>query len=354
MSAYISTLTKAFLFSAFFFSIGVLYSALAEVLPEAKGPFFYKADKEGKSLYLLGTVHSENLDNLQCRSPIMSFLEDSDLLFTEAEVEMLIQVAKELAADGISADQEFNSLNENSKRSLVDILKSITQNSHSDEKYIAFLQKHNFWYIAMSIIKPCISPETRQHMQREGIPMDIEIQLIADSLIIPQASLDDADDLKDVNLLLGTPFQDHLFTAKDFISLIDDYNQFCNKNKSNMHSFFKSMAIFQNLYQTGETNGDDIEDTLKLQYQNSSLHHSFFDRPVLEGESFKSFKDRLLKKRNQKWIEKIRQSHENNDSVFIGMGLAHLLGSDNILDMQRENDFSIQRMDADCSFNSTL
>ena len=355
MSVCISTLAKAFLFSAFFCSIGVMYSALAEDLPEAKGPFFYKADKEGKSLYLLGTLHSENLDNLQCHSPIMSFLEDSDLLFTESEGEMLLQVAQEIYADASEfADHEFNNLNENSKRSLMDILKSITQNSHSNEEYIAFLQQHNFWFIAYFILKPCISPETSQLMQREGIAMDSEIQLIADSLSIPQAFLDDADDLKEINFLLNSPFQDHLFTAKNFISLIDDYDQFCNKNKDNMHSFITFMTMFQNLYQTGEANGDDIEDSLKLLYQKSSLHHSFFDRSVPEDKSLKAFKDTVLKKRNQKWIEKTRQSHENNDSVFIATGLAHLLGSDNILDMLREDDFSIQRMDADCSFNSAL
>ena len=189
MSVYISTLAKAFLFSAFFCSIGVMYSALAEDLPEAKGPFFYKADKEGKSLYLLGTMHVENLDQLQCRSPIMSFLEDSDLLFTESNAEMGAQVRSELLFDmSKSSDYKFNELSENSKKFLVDMLKSNAQKPYSEEEYIKALQQFNAEFTALIITGSCLLFDENLMSLLQSLQkiMDFEIQQIADSLSIPK------------------------------------------------------------------------------------------------------------------------------------------------------------------------
>ena len=357
MSAYISALAKAFLFSAFFCSTGVMYSVLAKDLPEAKGPFFYKADKEGKSLYLLGTMHVENLDQLQCRSPIMSFLEDSDLLFTESNAEMAAQVMNELLFDmSKSSDYKFNELSENSKKFLVDMLKSNVQKPYSEEEYIKALQQFNAEYTALIITGSCLlSDENLMSLQSSSLQkiMDFEIQQISDSLSIPQDVLDDVKEIRNAHSFI-IPFQNQQLTTKNINLIIDDYDQLCKIVTDIVQPSSQLLPIMQDLYRTGELDESVVENLIKSEYQRGNFSFSFLGESVPKARSLKAFKDILLKKRNQKWIEKIRQSYESNDSVFIAAGLGHLISSDNILDMLREDDFSIQRMDADCSFNSAL
>ena len=348
VSAYILKPVKTILLSAVFCSFGII--ATAEDLTEPKGPFFYRADKEDKSLYLLGTMHSESLDQLQCRSPIMSFLEDSDLLWSEVSEGIKLQTQAKILADlEESAEPEFNSLSENSKRFLVDTFKRITQTSHSVA--VEQLQQANLPSIGLFLLLQCIPPEIIQFIQSQANGMDSVIQKMADSLNIPQNFL---DDLQSYSAVFEINIPSLNFTVKDINFTIDDHDQFCKSTEDNLLPLYQTASTFQNLYRMGEIDENSFEDVLKSNYQKSHFYYSLFDKPVPEDKNFKAFKDTVLKNRNQKWIEKIRQSHKDNNSIFIATGLGHLIASDNILDMLKEDGFSIQRMNADCSFNSVL
>ena len=229
LSAYISALVRVFLASTFFCAIGVMSSVLAEDLPNAKGPFFYKADKEGKSLYLLGTLHFDSLDQLQCQAPIMSFLEDSDLLFTESSLEVPELVTNELMLDALkSSDYEFNKLNEDNKNVLVEKFKDLSGNVYddSDEQYIEALRSFNSSIIASWIGALCILSDSNVGTKLSSVKMDLEIQQIAENLNIPQDFLDDIEVIKDLTVFLN-PFLNYSLTTENIDLIIDDHDWFC-------------------------------------------------------------------------------------------------------------------------------
>ena len=86
-----------------------------------KGPFFWKAEKEGKTFYILGTIHEGvGLEDLQCSQVISDILDQSNLLWTEVnmfEVQEILKnqqsIVQELSMD--VSGQSFQSLSEPSQ-----------------------------------------------------------------------------------------------------------------------------------------------------------------------------------------------------------------------------------------------
>ena len=72
-------------------------------------------------------------------------------------------------------------------------------------------------------------------------------------------------------------------------------------------------------------------------------------QPYISGnrEAFKSIetgsKKALLKNRNESWLKKFTEAHENpkHNSIFIAGGTSHFVGSFNLIDWLREEGFSV-------------
>ena len=93
---------------------------------------------------------------------------------------------------------------------------------------------------------------------------------------------------------------------------------------------------------------EDVEQTIKSypycreqakefvnQYKAGRLPNHTFSGDVLKF---------LLKDRNEKWLTKFLASYETYSPVFVAVGQAHLAGSANILDMLKEEGFSVQQV----------
>ncbi|MCZ0932253.1 MAG: hypothetical protein OXJ52_03760 [Oligoflexia bacterium] len=105
------TLLILVLFSSF---ISYSKESFSFFIPYKKGPFFWKAEKEGRTIYILGTIHQVvGLKDLQCHQVISDSLNQSVLVWTEK-----LQKEKELtdiAAHSLMKDlsgYSFKSLNE--------------------------------------------------------------------------------------------------------------------------------------------------------------------------------------------------------------------------------------------------
>ena len=84
----------------------------------AKGPFFWKAEKDGKILHILGLAHLPiPLENLQCSQKISQSLAQSNLVWTEFSHHNTEEIGPAVfeAKYGDPLRKSFQTLNEESK-----------------------------------------------------------------------------------------------------------------------------------------------------------------------------------------------------------------------------------------------
>ena len=174
--------------------IFLLFSASCS--PGPKGPFFWKVEKDGRNLYVLGTVHvGVSLNSLQCSQTISDALEQSVLVWTEANVQQqqheLAKAAVELSVD--ASGQSFQSLSEESQnffktKMLPEAFEEIQQLS-----YMGLVFRTRFLCEA----------EHRKFVEEQkalfskkvvmGQHLDIQIQQLAQTKNLPQNYLDESD-----------------------------------------------------------------------------------------------------------------------------------------------------------------
>ena len=63
------------------------------------------------------------------------------------------------------------------------------------------------------------------------------------------------------------------------------------------------------------------------------------------SNNYSGLADKLRIERNQKITSKILKIMENTETVFITIGVGHLLGEDNIIAMLKRKGFSINKID---------
>ena len=245
-------------------------------------PYFWKAEKEGKISYWLGTIHQGvALHELPCTVFIQQQLQASNLVWTERGVptkkEGEIQDADLLSSNS----QDFNSLNTETQQFLRQ--KNIADNL----SYIGYIFR-----LSNLCFQEGLGASTLT------FSMDNEVRQVAQMSKIPIKALDDTSVFKDIT---------NAFTKEDVEQQVESYHN-CPKRAKNQVNTYK------------QAKWD------KLSYDD------------------KNYTKEVLKKRNQKWMEKFKSSYKSYNQMFLAAGVAHFIGPFSILDMLEEEGFSVQRV----------
>ena len=327
---------------------------------DPKGPFFWEMEKDGKISYILGTFHvGVTLEGLQCSSEIKSHLDHSDLLLTEMDQNQISQMF-------ISQSREdFQSLSEKSQGFVKDKMAQMKSKGLLPEGFN--VENLSFPGLGQLIPKICLSElsredsvkfieqmgnEAQQEMGSDvnSLVMDFQIQQIAQSNDISQAYLDDVEAIK---TLFFDDGDSTLSIAGQFDEFIKNYEMKGRSqcNYQNLLKEVKEKKMFTNLqkiielYKSGE--GKLLNEKTKESIKEIITLMSGAD--ASGGQKIQEFfNQKLLKSRNKQWIEKIVESHEGNDSVFIAAEVSHFIEYSNVLDMLKDRGFSVKRFKVNC------
>ena len=240
---------------------------------EQADPYFWKAEKEGKISYWLGTVHvGVALHELPCSALIQKQLQESDLVWTEIGLKSNLSEKE----DRLSPQSED--------------FKSLDSETQSFLKAKGFEDNLNYLSYIAHLELLCF--QEGLGVSALMISMDVQVTQVAQFSKIPVKALDDPGVLKDLKTA---------FTKESVEQKVKNYPQCPEQIKNFVH-----------------------------QYKTSRL-----DDPV---------DSKLIKNRNEKWLEKFTTSYKNYDQIFVAAGQAHFIGPFNILDMLTEEGFAVQRV----------
>ena len=242
--------------------------------------FFWKAEKQGKISYWLGTMHvGVSLLSLSCSHTITNKLNNSDLCFTEIlSSEEKNNQDNELFSPN---NEDFKQLDFNSQLFLT--TKGLPENLNYLH-YVATLE--------MMCIREILGPSALH------IHMDKEVEEIAQSKGIPVKALDTIDTLIPAN---------NSATKEDVVKKIENYPH-CLVN---------------------------IENSLN-RYKNGKW--------LFNKEMGTEYYEHALKNRNEKWMAKFLSAYNDYNNIFVAVGLAHFIGPFNLIDMLKEAGFSMKQM----------
>ena len=192
-----------FVFLSFFIS----FSSNAK---DEKGPFFWKAEKEGRILHILGTVHSPiPLEDLQCSREISQSLNQSNLVWTEMNEKSLREKTQMLDSEKLldPSKQSFQMLNEESKA----FFREQMPEQIPEAQVLEFLSQFNYLGFISLSAKICHARHsdsleswpkknlTTKEIENFQIPViDLQIQNLASDKEIPQNSLDESEEWENV------------------------------------------------------------------------------------------------------------------------------------------------------------
>ncbi|MCZ0931830.1 MAG: TraB/GumN family protein [Oligoflexia bacterium] len=304
--------------------------------PNLKGPFFWKAEKNGKTIHILGTIHvGVGLEDLQCHQVISDSLGQSALLWTETDIKR----QQELLQTAVSAlvmnpsGHSFKSLNEESQNFFK--TKAGQDNSITQLSYFGFLGYLNS--ICLIEHKKFLK-ERLGSFQNNQTSLDVQIQQLAQTKNIAQDYLDEEDYIPElIRSNVGKISKEQVEKA------VREYSRNCQQEKiaKALEDQFETMEDIMQKYKNG-----DSFDLLEIDEQN-------FKQQGWTEEMLKDYRDNvrhnLLRKRNEVWLKKLLSTHvEGNANMFVAGGLAHFQGSYNVLNKLKENGFSVKRFNSDC------
>ena len=323
-----------------------------------KGPFFWEMEKDGKTSYILGTVHiGVTLERLQCSNAIKSHLDHSDLLLTEMNENQISQILMS------QSGEDFQSLSEESQRFFKDKMAQMKSKGLLQEDFN--VENLSFFSLKQLIPQICISELSKedlvkfveyvqkriqQSLTKEmesdfNSPMlDFQIQQIAQSKDIPQAYLDDVEAIK--TLLFDDGSNSIVGKLDEFIKKYEmteraqcNYQNLLKVSKEQKKILTDDLSKMIELYKSGEG---------KLFSEQMKEYIKSISGPDASDKVQEFINQKLLKSRNEQWIEKIVESHEDNDSVFIAAGVSHFISYSNVLDMLKDRGFSVKRLKVNC------
>ena len=277
------------------------------------GPYFWRAQKAGKTSYLFGTFHyGIALKSLQCSGQIKDTLESSDYFFTEAdtdteeeedlsdkELEKRLQLLRSKLKQVVSAEdgREFKSFNKDTQ--VFFLSRSIPENL-------------SYYGYMLMLSELCVNQAVFK-MDAGAISIDLELKGLARVNDIPTEYLDEGVDMREVTSALY---------FDDSIGKVDKKD--VEQGVSDFDACVAQFIQLADMYKEG----------------NMSL-------PEEEGGEQQ---DIVFKNRNALWVKKFKKSRARRDQVFLAGGAAHFIGPDNVLDMLKEDGFTIERMTSSCGF----
>ena len=305
-------------------------------------PHFWSAEKNGKTVYLLGTIHmGVSLKDLTCSDKIFESLKTSDLVFLEIEKlsETLSENDKKIVLTGSLEERE-------------EILKRLSQ---EDRKKI-----ENTKNLILKGVIPSLFPYQFVDEERES-PENLSRaikEFLTDRGITLQENF--ADIAYSLSL---TAYYDAFFSFPDQmdvqigriaqeenirISTLDDKSATVRELNENKTADLKKPLL--------EINSDFIEESVRTYNQSVEFLKADFKDSIsfyLKGPSTEALKNlpehlndndietTLLKNRNALWLEKLLKALENQDygQIFLA---GHFTASANLLDMLKAEGFSVR------------
>ena len=274
-------------FLALFFN----FSALGDTLEK---PFLWKAEKDGKMVYLLGTIHIGSGLNVLPKE-IFPFLDSSSLLFVEADISSPIDPSLQQKMMFYQGDE---SLEQHLSPAAWEILKRELSTVSPD-----VLKKMKPWVVVnfMTMLAASqvqwegrMDQELVEYAQNQSIPVDylesIETQLASLDGLVTVDALEES-------LIMGT-------------SLLDDVmGELLNMDKC---------------------------------YQSSNL--GCIEKIIQEGYDENSLLESSMKKRNKYWIPVIEGALLKEKQIFVAAGVSHFVLEDNVLELLKQRGYHIERV----------
>ncbi len=356
----------------FLFSAGCSDSNLAETGDKSYAPYFWKVEKNKKTSYLLGTIHEGvTVEHLSCSKKIKSYLEESDYFFTEVYLEpnnkgnasqwgndfskatylelndqsnttkgsnnfswIAYRESKNLGDDDNPPDKQANGRDTNGRdtngqenQERIDFTKAMLSKENgrefkslSEESKI-FLRSRdipenlNYSGYFFTVLFLCDQSAVFR-AGGEGVSLDLQLKAMAQSKGMPIEYLDAGIDTERI---------DQMFVSITVSALGGEVdNQVVDKQILNFEKCVADQMVSFNQYKTG-------------------------DISVISGLSLDE-QEIILKERNLIWLDKLKESRQKYNHVFLAGGVGHFIWEFNILDMLRNEGFSVHRMNSSCSF----
>ena len=327
-----------------------------------KGPYFWKAEKENQVMYILGTFHyGISLKELQCSDTISSSLEQSNFLWTEIGKELQEELQELIPVEIIvqeffkkqAIDKSGNSFTSLNKKTQDFFLNKETQDLLNKLNIAEDVQVQDLSYFGLySLLDGMCTFKNKEILQKiiedfqklYNIKLDVEIQELANTHNILQASLDEKHYILDLYKTNVQSINDFHMRIEDIEEKVKGYNKECSpENFRKKYGIVDQLKELLEKYKRGESL--DVLTLLRTAIKNFGY---------LDDEQTKISEDHfihnLLRKRNEIWVKKLLSAYESNkySKVFVAAGTAHFIGPYNVLDMLKKENFSIKRFNSEC------
>ena len=320
--------------------------------------YFWLAEKQGKKIYLLGTVHfGVALEDLTCSREITNQLITSGIVFVEQAYPITLLDVMERHRKGHISKEEAK---EEYRKAINDLPEEERQ-MIEQRRLVFFKWRHgNVKYNGNEGFED-LSPTTQAFLIDKGInlhgdyvdymlalynheileliftfikKLDSQINKIALSYDIPVQPLDDSTQmLEDTQ-----PFDTREISRLSFEKFVAEYNQ----NLENTIARIKSQtANYKNPKPLSQ-------EQITVITQARAQMVQFADNIPLRIKA-------MSMNRNERWVHKLNDiSSDQNSSIFLAVGLTHLADFYNVIDMLKQDNYSVKRMNANCNFSGVL
>ena len=303
------------------------------------------------SLVSIFSVKQENQEIDPIQVALNNF-KPQDQQTIEKENQEMQQLKQSISMD--DSGQSFQSLSEENKSILANLINS---NNLQDE-----IKPTNLSYfgLIMSLLQICaqnnidfINQKSSEFTNSDlsgslnlASILDLEIQQLAQEKGIPQYYLDDQQRLDNMLLKQGLKEVDLFFSKEGVEKMIKDYDHLCSEEKlaekieANYNLSIESIAFYKD--------GSFLDASMERDIQNARRSGAT-EEAITSYVDF--FNNDILKARNEYWLEKLFSAYDNQiENIFVAAGVAHFEGSFSVLNMLEDQDFTIKRMGADCTF----
>ena len=297
-------------------------------LPSLSPSYFYLAEKDGKKLYFLGTIHiGISLEDIDCSYQIEESVKTSDLVFTETGYLPVSIEDKKIFFLG--SKEERDKLAEKLPEEWISIM---------SERREAVQRVENPYNHSISFSFEDLSPEVREFMISKGVN--------------PEDSLSDS-----VSFLITKIFYEAIFSYPEIMDL--QIGELAFLEDLPIEVLDDNSSIVRDL---GQASSERPTIEISIEVMESSMTEEVYNMAIddkkmkfqeqinkykTERMEFEGLPEEITKNRNERWIDKIKQTREENpeyDSIFSAVGLGHLIGPYNLLDMLKEEGFSVSRI----------
>ena len=305
---------------------------------KSNSPFAWSVEKDGKTHYVLGTIHAGvSLEDLPCSNKIRGQIENSDLILLEFTIARLLNhLSKEelrtlFTGSKKEREEVFNKLSPEAQR-------MVTETFEIHKK--TFLD--HFIYEGTEDFED-LSEEAKEFLIRHGADIQGDYAYFLFFILITQRndavfSFDDSMEFQIARIAQSANIE--IEDIEDRLEMLNDLRNSIKNAKKTKHFITRD-----NIESAVATYDLGVEKTKETIAHLRTLYLSGDDKEPIEQRSV-SLEEIILKNRNELWLENFIEAHENpeHESLFLVAGQGHFIGSHSMLDMLKKEGFSVNRM----------